>query len=79
MKHESERDLFLRYAHKFGKIAMRRGYVSCAQLKEALAEQNMYHSLNGPCKLIGEIFFENGWMTSTQIESIIKEIIEDKK
>ena len=73
---ESERDLAMRYASRFGEIAIRKGFVNARQVKEALAEQTIYHSFTGlrHHKLIGEILFENGWMTLIQIEHVLKEI-----
>jgi hypothetical protein len=76
MYYESERELTMRYAHRFGEIAIRKGFVNEKQVKEALAEQTIYQSFTGlrHHKLIGEILFENGWMTLNQIEHVLKEI-----
>jgi hypothetical protein len=76
MYFESERDLTMRYACRFGEIAMRKGFVNAKQVKEALAEQTIYQSFTGlrHHKLIGEILFENGWITLNQIVHVLKEI-----
>ena len=80
MQFESENDLAIRYANHFGTIAIRKGFVSAKQVKDALAEQTIYHSFTGlrHHKLIGEILFENGWMTLKQVEHVLKEISDNQ-
>jgi len=80
MQYESERDLAMRYASRFGEIAIRKGFVSVKQVEEALAEQTICHSFTGlrHHKLIGEILFENGWMTLIQVEHVLKEISDSQ-
>jgi hypothetical protein len=76
MQYESDRELAIRYANRFGTIAIRMGFVNAKQVKEALAEQTIYHSFTGlrHHKLIGEILFENGWMTLNQVEHVLQKI-----
>jgi hypothetical protein len=76
MYYDNERELTMRYACRFGEIAIRRGFVNAKQVKEALAEQSIYQSFTGlrHNKLIGEILFENGWMTLNQIEYVLGEM-----
>lgn len=76
MQYDSERELIMRYASRFGDIAVRKGYVTEKQVKEALAEQTIYQSFTGlrHHKLIGEILFENGWITLTQVENVLKDL-----
>jgi hypothetical protein len=80
MQYESDRELAMRYANRFGEIAIRKGFVSAQQVKEALTEQTIYQSFSGlrHHKLIGEILFENGWMTLTQVEHVLKEISDGR-
>lgn len=76
MEYLSDRDHAARYARKFGQIAVNMGFINMDQVKEALTEQlslNSFRSLR-PRKLIGEILFENGWITLQQIETVINEI-----
>jgi hypothetical protein len=70
----------MRYANRFGTIAIRMGFVNAGQVKEALAEQTIYHSIARlrHHKLIGEILFENGWMTLNQVEHVLKEISDNQ-
>lgn len=76
MQYDSDRELARRYANRFGQIAIRKGFVNAGQVKEALAEQMIYYSFIGirHHKLIGEILFENGWMTLNQVEHVVNEI-----
>lgn len=80
MEHLNDRDHSVRYAQKFGQIAINRGFINMDQVQEALTEQlslNSFRRLR-PRKLIGEILFENGWITLKQIEIILKEISGDQ-
>ncbi len=81
MENDNDRELEIRYARRFGQIAISMGFVNEKQVKKALAEQitgNSFARLR-PRKLIGEILFENGWMTLKQIEKVLEEILEDKQ
>ena len=80
MLYENDKELAMRYANHFGAIAIRKGFVSTKQVKEALAEQTIYHSFTGlrQHKLIGEILFENGWITLNQVEHVLKEISDNQ-
>ena len=80
MEHLNDRDHSVRYARKFGQIAIHKGFINMDQVKDALTEQvslNSFKSLR-PRKLIGEILFENGWITLKQIEIILEEIYGDQ-
>jgi len=76
MQYENDHELVIRYANRFGEIAIKLGFVSSLHIKEALAEQTIYQSFTGlrHHKLIGEILFENGLMTLQQIECVLGEI-----
>ncbi|MBC8414090.1 MAG: hypothetical protein ISR96_05555 [Nitrospira sp.] len=64
------------YAFKFGQIAVTLGFVTQEQVSEALMEQLSLKSTDRlrPKKLIGEILFENGWITFRQIEQVLEEL-----
>lgn len=76
MQYDNESELTMKYASRFGEIAIRMGFVNDKQVKEALAEQVIYQSFTGlrHHKLIGEILYENGWMTLNQIENVLREL-----
>jgi hypothetical protein len=76
MEYVGDRELAIRYARRFGHIAINMGFVNIEQVSEALTEQITSDSFTRlrPCKLIGEILFENGWITLKQIEKVVEEI-----
>jgi hypothetical protein len=73
--------LAMKYYPRFGQIAVDMGFVTAEQLKEALTEQisNDPSIRLRPRKLIGEIFFEKGWMTVIQIKIVLAEVFKDKQ
>ena len=80
MEYYNDKDHSVRYARKFGQIAINKGFINMDQVKEALTEQlslNSFRRLR-PRKLIGEILFENGWITLKQIEKVLEEISRDQ-
>ncbi|RJQ51845.1 MAG: hypothetical protein C4526_09270 [Nitrospiraceae bacterium] len=78
MDHETESELAEKYAHRFGQIATDLGFVTSDQVRKALDEQisNTLSARLRPRKLIGEILFENGWMTLKQIETVLAELFK---
>ncbi len=81
MENLNLKDESVRYARKFGQIAIRRGFINKEQVIEALTEQmslNSFERLRPP-KLIGEILFENGWITLEQVELVLEEISGDRE
>ena len=80
MKYMNDRDHAVRYAKKFGQIAVNRGFINKNQVRDALTEQLSLHTFRRlrPHKLIGEILFENGWITLKQIEIVLEEISRDQ-
>ncbi len=80
MGYFNDKDHAIRYARKFGHIAVNMGYINMEQVNDALTEQlslNSFRRLR-PRKLIGEILFENGWITLKQIEVVLEEISRDQ-
>lgn len=63
-------------SHRFGAVATEMGFVTPEQVTQGLAEQLSINSSNRlrPPMLIGEIFFEKGWMTQKQIQMVIEKI-----
>jgi hypothetical protein len=80
MAYLNDRDHAVRYARKFGQIAVNMGFINKDQVKDALTEQLSLNSfmMLRPRKLIGEILFENGWITLKQIEIVLEEISRDQ-
>ncbi|RME32871.1 MAG: hypothetical protein D6794_12215 [Deltaproteobacteria bacterium] len=60
-----------RYCPRFGQLAVRLGYVTPEQLKQALSEQVDDNLAGRPHRILGTIFFEHGWMSPGQIEEVL--------
>ena len=80
MRNYSEMDFAVHYALRFGEVAIRKGFITRQQLREALEEQlfNKSYLRLRPRKLIGEILREQGLMTSAQIEQVLEELARKK-
>lgn len=78
MEYDNNGELSIAYGRRFGQIAVNMGFVTREQVKAALAEQITCNSFSRlrPRKLIGEILFENGWITLKQIEKVLEDISE---
>lgn len=64
-----------KYCPRFGQVAVESGFISEAQLAEALAAQ-VHRELNGrEHRLLGEILFEKEWMSASQIEQVMTELL----
>ncbi|MBI4849878.1 MAG: hypothetical protein HY808_15110 [Nitrospirae bacterium] len=81
MRNNDEMDLAIKYALRFGEIAVRKGFISRQQLREALEEQvyNGSYLRLRPRKRIGEILFEQGWMNQNQIKIVLQELASNKR
>ena len=79
MDYETERRYAMDYARYFGRTAIKMGFIDRVQMQEALDEQRIYNIFlrSGHGKLIGEILYENGWMTFRQIDKVLNSITED--
>ena len=64
---------------RFGKIAVDMGFVTAKQLDEALDAQADDDLSNKSHRLIGSIFFANGWMTKEQIDIVLNEFFKKKE
>ncbi len=58
------------YNSHFCRIAVDMRFVTAEQLTEALAEQSEDSFSNKPHRPIGNIFFNNGWITNEQINFV---------
>ncbi len=63
-----------KFCTRFGVISVKKGFVTADQLKAALVEQADDNIAERPHRLIGRIFFEKGWMTDNQIETVLNEL-----
>jgi len=71
----------MQYAFRFGEIAVKLGFISIHQLRDALKEQITGESCMNlrPRKPLGEIFLEKGIMTPNQLEMVLEEINDNQR
>ncbi|MDT8419448.1 MAG: hypothetical protein RQ754_03370 [Desulfuromonadales bacterium] len=69
---ESKQADILKYPSRFGMAAVKLGFVSQDQLREAMLEQLDINLDTGVHRLIGEILHEKGWMTLEQVKSTLE-------
>ena len=58
--------------NRFGAIAVRKGFITPAQLDEALAIQERESSGEGKHRLLGQILLDLGAITPSQIEDVLE-------
>lgn len=59
---------------RFGLVALRNGFVTIDQLKQALVEQVDGDVLGRGHRLVGSILFEKGWITEQQRERVLLDL-----
>ncbi|MDH4163569.1 MAG: hypothetical protein OEW15_12900 [Nitrospirota bacterium] len=59
---------------RFGCVAVRRGFVTIDQLKQALAEQVDGNILDRGHRLVGSILFEKGWISEQERERVLLDL-----
>ncbi len=65
--------------HRFGTVAVKRGFISEDQLQAAMVEQ-LEDDLNGrDHRIIGAILFKKGWITWDQTDAVLQELFKEKK
>ena len=63
------------YKKLFGEVALELGFVSSAQLYDALTEQVRRKSEGKSEKLLGQILLENGHITAEQIREVLDVVV----
>ncbi len=77
MKSKFEKEVS-KLCRRFGTIAVKKGFVSKDQIKDAFMEQ-LDDDLNGrEHRLIGTILFEKDLMTWDQVNIVLKELFDGK-
>ena len=77
MKSKFEKEVS-KLCRRFGTIAVKKGFVSEDQIKEAFMEQ-LDDDLNGrEHRLIGEILFEKELITWDQLTIVVKELFDGR-
>jgi len=76
MTERFDKGITKKHSPRFGKIAVDLGFITPEQLKLALSEQVDDDLLDNPHRVIGSIFFDKGWMTYQEIETVLKEFFK---
>jgi hypothetical protein len=79
MKNDFDIKPSVKYSHRFGKIAVDKGFVTAEQVKEALTEQIDNDMNNRRHMLIGEIMLMKGWINIKQLEIVLNELYKAER
>tara|TARA_B100001765_G_scaffold150281_1_gene96410 strand:- start:193 stop:450 length:258 start_codon:yes stop_codon:yes gene_type:complete len=63
----------------FGEVALEKGYVSVADLYEALTIQARLDAAQEPYRFLGEILSELGYMSEKQVLKVLNELHKEEK
>ena len=63
----------------FGEVALERGYVTVADLYEALTVQARLEADQEPYRFLGEILTELGYMTELQVLEVLNKLHNEEK
>ena len=63
----------------FGEVALEKGYVSVADLYEALTIQARLDAAQEPYRFLGEILSELGYMSEKQVLEVLNELHKEEK
>lgn len=78
MTEHSDEGITKKDSPRFGQIAVEKGFITPEQLKLALSEQVDDDLIGNSHRVIGSIFFDKGWMTFQEIESVLKELFKER-
>jgi hypothetical protein len=63
----------------FGEVALEKGYVSVADLYEALTIQARLDAAQEPYRFLGEILSDLGYMSEKQVLEVLNELHNEEK
>jgi hypothetical protein len=61
-----------KFDKRFGMLAIKKGYIAFEQAYEALVTQVSEELEKAKRRPIGEILFEKGYMTTTQVDGVLR-------
>jgi hypothetical protein len=64
--------------HRFGTIAVKKGFITEDQLKKAMMEQLEDNIKGRDHRIIGAILYKRGWITYDQVDAVLKELFKEK-
>lgn len=76
MSSDIRKEISGKYEQRFGQTAVAMGFVSKAQLEEALRRQAEEDHSGQRHRLLGTILFEKDWMTGDQIEAVLNSLLK---
>ncbi len=80
MVRDLDKDISEKYCFRFGKLAVEMGFITEAQLKDAIIEQLEDNLLETPHhRMLGLILFEKEWITPQQIDLVLNELFRRRK
>jgi len=62
------------FCRRFGAVAVRKGFVTLEQVKQAMSDQLEDDAAGREHRLLGSILYDHGYMTEDQIEMVLAEI-----
>jgi len=65
--------------YRFVNTAVKKGFITEDQLKDAMLKQLEDDLNERPHRLIGTILFEKGWITWQQIDIVLKELFKKRE
>ena len=65
-----------KYCARLGQTAVGMGFITEAQLKEALCSQIEENLSNQEHRLLGAILFDKEWLTSDQVEKVMNTLLK---
>lgn len=71
-------DISRKYCRLYGQLAVEMGFVSDRQLMAAFQRQAEETSRGRRHRLVGQILFDEGWMSSEQIEEVLRALFRGK-
>lgn len=64
------------YSSEFGKTAVEMGFITETQRNEAMQIELRSRAIPGCVRLLPAILFDEGWMTSVQIEQVLDVVLK---
>ena len=62
------------HCRRFGAIAVQKGFVSLEEIEAAMAEQIDDNVNESEHRLLGEILYDNGFITENQVDKVLQEL-----
>lgn len=71
-----DKEISQKYCPRFGQIAVELGFITEAQLTEALGCQVHEELIGHGHRLLGAILFEKEWMSGSQIDQVMTQLFK---